>query len=304
MAKKKEYINDIDWIRVYQRVPEITGLDLTLRGKAWEGRYYINGEPHPYKQDKLKVKLYDGCVWLHEQGGPSMALPTWLTQYGGANDYKHAYEIIRGKDKPLTTRPEFVAKKEVVVYVSPDVLQGAKAYDLNKCPLFRWMCTLFPEDRVREVWDRYNVTTNSRGEAVFWYTDAEGRVCYDKIIRYLESGKRDKTYGGSRKFKTADGYTARPYFGAHLVEQGKPVNLVESEKSCLICTLYYGGVWLATGGKTNLKDVPEECVLWPDIDAIPEWQDKGSIKEWWIGEQVNETDDVADLVVRKIINNL
>ena len=300
MSKKKEYINDIDWIRVFQRVPEITGLDLTMRGKAWEGRYYINTEPHPYKADKLKIKLYNGCVWLHEQGGASMSLVTWLTLYGGAADYKHAYQIVRGKDKPLIQKPEFVAKKEQVNYVSPDVLQGAKAYDLNKCPLFRWMCTMFPEDHVREVWDRYNVTTNSRGEAVFWYTDTEGRICYDKVMRYLESGKRDKAYGGSRKFKTADGYTARPYFGAHLVEKGLPVNFVESEKSCLICCLYYGGVWLATGGKSNLKDVSEECILWPDMDAIAEWQSKGNIKEWWLGQDVGEHDDIADLIVRKL----
>lgn len=303
MAKKKEYINDIDWIRVFQRVPEITGLDLTLRGKTWEGRYYITTEPHPYKHDKLKIKLYDGCVWLHEQGGPSMSLPTWLTQHGGANDYKHAYQIIRGKDKPLIQKPEFVAKKEQVNYVSPDVLQGAKAYDLNKCPLFRWMCTLFPEDRVRDVWSRYNVTTNVRGEAVFWYTDAEGRICYDKIMRYLESGKRDKAYGGSRKYKTADGYTARPYFGAHLIKKGETINICESEKSCLIMSLAVGGTWLATGGKTNLKDVSDDCVLWPDMDAIPEWESKGSnVSEWWLGEAVEEHDDVADLIVRKIKN--
>ena len=300
MSKKKEYINDIDWIRVFQRVPEITGLDLTLRGKAWEGRYYINTEPHPYKQDKLKIKLYNGCVWLHEQGGASMSIVTWLTLYGGAADYKHAYQIIRGKDKPLIQKPEFVAKKEQVNYVSPDVLQGAKAYDLNKCPLFRWMCTIFPEDHVREVWDRYNVSTDNYGNAVFWYTDADGKICYDKRIKYLESGKRDKAYGGSRKFKTADGYTARPYFGAHLVEKGLPVNIVESEKSCLICCLYYGGVWLATGGKSNLKDVPDECVLWPDIDAISEWQGKGNVMEWWSGEAVDEHDDIADLIVKKL----
>lgn len=300
MSKKKEYINDIDWIRVFQRVPEITGLDLTLRGKAWEGRYYINTEPHPYKADKLKIKLYNGCVWLHEQGGASMSIVTWLTLYGGAADYKHAYQIIRGKDKPLIQKPEFVAKKEQVNHVSPDVIQGAKAYDLNKCPLFRWMCTIFPENHVREVWDRYNVTTDNYGNAVFWYTDADGKICYDKIIKYLESGKRDKTYGGSRKFKTADGYTARPYFGAHLVEKGLPVNIVESEKSCLICCLYYGGVWLATGGKSNLKDVSEECILWPDMDAIAEWQSKGNIKEWWLNQDVGEHDDIADLIVRKL----
>ena len=135
---------------------------------------------------------------------------------------------------------------------------------------------------------------------MFWYTDADGKICYDKRIKYLESGKRDKAYGGSRKFKTADGYTARPYFGAHLVEKGLPVNIVESEKSCLICCLYYGGVWLATGGKTNLKDVPDECVLWPDIDAISEWQGKGNVMEWWSGEAVGEHDDIADLIVKKL----
>lgn len=300
MAKKKIYMYEFDWIKVFQRVPEITGLDLTLRGKAWEGRYYINTEPHPYKQDKLKAKMYNNCVWLHEQGGHSMSLPTWLVQYGGAKDYQDAYSIICGNRKPLTQRPEFVAKKEQINYVSPDVLQGAKAYDLNKCPLFWWMCTIFPEDHVREVWDRYNVSTDNYGNAVFWYTDADGKICYDKRIKYLESGKRDKTYGGSRKFKTADGYTARPYFGAHLVEKGMPVNIVESEKSCLICCLYYGGVWLATGGKSNLKDVSEECILWPDMDAIAEWQSKGNIKEWWLGQDVGEHDDIADLIVRKL----
>ena len=300
MPKKKEYINNIDWMRVFNRVPEITGLNLTMRGMAWEGRYYITTEPHPYKSDKLKIKLFNGCVWLHEQGGASMSLPTWLIQFGGARDYKHAYQIIKGNDVPLVTRPEFIVKKEQVKYISLDVLNGAKAYDLNKCPLFRWMCTLFPESDVRRVWDMYNVSTNDKGEAVFWYTDADGRICYDKIIRYLESGKRDKSYGGSRKFKTADGYTARPYFGSHLIKKGETINIVESEKSCLIMSLAVGGIWVATGGKTNLKDVSDDCVLWPDMDAISEWSDKGIVKEWWLGENVGEHDDVADLFVRKV----
>lgn len=306
MNKKKEYINDIDWIRVFQRVPEITGLDLTLRGKAWEGRYYITTEPHPYKQDKLKIKLYDGCVWLHEQGGPSMSLPTWLTQHGGANDYKHAFEIIRGKDKPLTQRPEFVAKKEQINYVSPDVLQGAKAYDLNKCPLFRWMCTLFPEDRVRDVWNRYNVSTDNYGNAVFWYTDADGRICYDKRMKYLESGKRDKAYGGSRKFKTADGYTARPYFGAHLVKDCDVVKICESEKTAILYTLATSEVMLATGGKGNLKSIDCKTKVYPDYDAVDEWmskcEDESSLVYWWQGWDVrDEKSDVGDMIVDKIM---
>ena len=39
------------------------------------------------------------------------------------------------------------------------------------------------------------------------------------------------------------------------------------------------------------------------MDAIPEWESKGSnVSEWWLGEVVEEHDDVADLVVRKIKN--
>lgn len=67
-------------------------------------------------------------------------------------------------------------------------------------------------------------------------------------------------------------------------------------------SLAVGGTWIATGGKTNLKDVSDDCVLWPDMDAISEWQNKGNVKEWWLGEVVEEHDDVADLVVRKIKN--
>mgnify|MGYP003489020104 CR=1 FL=1 len=39
---------------------------------------------------------------------------------------------------------------------------------------------------------------------------------------------------------------------------------------------------------------------WPDMDAIAEWQSKGNIKEWWLGQDVGEHDDIADLIVRKL----
>lgn len=301
MAKKKEYINDIDWVRVFQRVPEITGLDLTLRGKAWEGRYYITTEPHPYKHDKLKIKLFDGCVWLHEQGGPSMSLPTWLTLYGGANDYKHAFEIIRGKDKPLTQRPEFVAKKEQINYVSPDVLQGAKAYDLNKCPLFRWMCTLFPEDRVKAVFDMYNVTTDSKGAAVYWYVNGDGKICHDKRCYYGEDGHRIKTLPMSRQFRIGDGYTEKPYFGSHL--KGEVKGIVEAEKTALLASLYLGGIWYATGGKGNLRDVGN-IPLYPDRDAEDSWSAKGDCVPWYQDwPECGEHSDLGDYIEWKIKNN-
>ena len=311
MSKKKEYINDIDWIRVFQRVPEITGLDLTLRGKAWEGRYYITTEPHPYKQDKLKIKLYDGCVWLHEQGGPSMSLPTWLTQHGGANDYKHAFEIIRGKDKPLTQRPEYVAKKEQINYVSPDVLRGAKAYDLNKCPLFRWFCTIFPKQKVKDAFELYSVTTDNKGLAVFWIIDKDGRILHDKRMRYCDNGHRDKTFGGTRKYKVTDGYVGRSYFGENLVSgNNENILVVESERTAIFLYLVTGKITIATGGKTNLRTKNDRFVCYPDKDAFNDWLLTGNtcipwFEGWELPDcQQPENSDILDMIEWRINNGL
>lgn len=303
-SKKAKFYADSEpnWFRVFQRIPEITGMELRLCNKKWEGRYYLNGARHPYKKDKLRIGLWNNNIWLHEQGGQSMSLSTWLVNYGGASDYKHAYSIIRGEDRPLLHLPDFIEVKKEVSYVPWSVVDVMRRIDLRKCPLFRWMCTLFPEDRVRDVWEMYNVTTDSKGLAVFWYADAEGRVCHDKRVRFMENGHRDKSFGGTREYRTAEGFTARPYFGAHLVKD-ECVNIVESEKSAILGCLSYGGVWLATGGKGNLKDVTN-AKLYPDVDAVSEWSQKGSVVEWWQGwHEVGATSDIGDYIVWNIEHN-
>ena len=47
----------IDWYRVFDRIPEIMGLELVRNGKMWEGRYYLNGDVHPYRQDTGKTEM-------------------------------------------------------------------------------------------------------------------------------------------------------------------------------------------------------------------------------------------------------
>jgi hypothetical protein len=80
------------------------------------------------------------------------------------------------------------------------------------------------------------------------------------------------------------------------------VNVVESEKSALLGALAYGGVWLATGGKGNLKDVAN-AKLYPDFDAREEWERKGSVVEWWQGwHECGATSDIGDLIEWKVLN--
>lgn len=291
-------------LRAFEQVPSIMGLDLTRkRNDMWWGGYYLTGEQHSYRRDKMKVAIYNGDIWVHEEGGVSQSLATWLVNNGRATDYREAYRILDCKGKPLDVQRFFEKRKVVASYVPRSVVDAMGQFDLRKCPLFRWMCTLFPEDRVREVWKMYNVTTDSKGLACFWYADSQGRVAYDKRVLFKEDGHRDKSFGGTREYRTSDGFTARPYLGAHLVKEGEEVNIVESEKTALACACYFGGTWLATGGKGNLKDVAN-AKLYPDYDAREEWERKGSVVEWWQGwSECGETSDIGDLIEWQIRHN-
>lgn len=294
-------------LRAFEQVPSIMGLDLTRkRNDMWWGGYYLTGEQHSYRRDKMKVAIYNGDIWVHEEGGVSQSLATWLVNNGRAADYREAYRILDCKGKPLDVQRFFEKRKVVASYVPRSVVDAMAQIDLNKCPLFRWMSTLFPEDRVREVWRMYNVTTDSQQNAVFWYADSEGRIAFDKRIAYKEDGHRDKNYFPPREYRTADGFTARPYFGAHLVKEGEDVRICESEKSCLLATLAYGGVWLATGGKGNLKDVAN-AKLYPDYDAREEWATRAKdaqVVQWWQGwSECGETSDIGDLIEWQIRHN-
>ena len=290
-------------LRAFEQVPSIMGLDLTRkRNDMWWGGYYLTSEQHSYRRDKMKVAIYNGDIWVHEEGGESQSLATWLVNNGRAADYREAYRILDCKGKPLDVQRFFEKRKVVTSYVPRSVVDAMGQFDLRKCSLFRWMCTLFPEDRVREVWEMYNVTTDSKGLACFWYADSQGRIAYDKRVAYKENGHRDKSFGGTREYRTADGFTARPYFGAHLVKEGEEVRICEAEKSALLYTLATSKVMLATGGKGNLKDVAN-AKLYPDKDAYEEWSAKGSCVPWFEGwSECGETSDIGDLIEWKVKN--
>lgn len=281
-----------------QNAPKLMGMELVRHGHGLQGGYYLNGDRHSYRKDKLKVFISRGSVWVSEEGGRCVSLPQWLIEFGGAADYKEALKMINGQPQVLEWHREFREKKQELRYVDADVLMGAKAWPLEKCSLFRWMCGMFPEERVREVWDKYNVTTDSHGNCVFWYVDQDGRILYDKRILYKADGHRDKDFFPGRQFRVADGYAGRCYFGACVPDDGKKAFIVESEKSALLASLYYGGRrFLATGGKGNLREIEPNMMLVPDMDARMEWEEKGEVWQWWEkwGIPVSEIPDHADI---------
>lgn len=293
----------MDLSAIMDNIPTIMGLELRRKNEdCWEGAYYMNRTRHAYRRNKLTVKIWKQNIWVHEQGGLSMSLVNWLKNYGGADSTSDALKIMRGNANPFYQ--EFATANKEGSYVLESIYEEYKTYPLESCNLYNWMCRLFGEAKTREAWERYNVTTNERGDTVFWYRDTEGRLLHDKIMRYSMQGKRDKFYI-SRRFKVGDGYNQNCWFGSHLIGEGDELHCVESEKSALIMSIIEPQkLWVASGGLSNIRDVDSHIWLYPDIDGIERWSaiKNAQIVEWWGGESVGGHDDIADLVIRKIKN--
>lgn len=308
MGNNDKYRFAYDPLAAFENAPKLLGMELRLCGQnKMCGGYYLNGEPHPFRREKLKVFISRGSVWVSEEGGRCVSLPQWLIEFGGAADFKDALRMIKGESQALHWSGEMRQRRTgEVKYVGKDVLEAAKRYDLTKCALFRWMCGLFPEEKVREAWERYNVTTDGKGQAVFWYVNQDGKILYDKRILYKPDGHRDKSFFPARQYRVADGYSGRCYFGASLEREGSDGRksfIVESEKSALLGYLYYGRAFLATGGKGNLREVDSNMMLMPDMDARREWEEKGEVFRWWEKwgiSDIPEKSDVGDMIEWKM----
>lgn len=281
---------------------KLMGMELTPHGRELRGGYYMNGEPHPYRKDKLKVYCKGGSVWVMEEGDRCISLPQWLIEFGGAADYRDAVKMIKGESQALHWNGEFRKRLNPEVrYVSRDILDGAKQYDLNLSPLFRYMSRLFGGEKVRKVWNAYNVTATSKGGTCFWYLNPSGKICHDKVCWYGEDGHRIKTLPMGRQYRIGDGYTENPMFGSHF--KNKPKGILESEKSALMASCYYGGVWLATGGKGNLRD-PGGIPLYADRDAEEAWSLKGDCMDWYSDwPECGEHSDLGDKIEWLVLNN-
>ena len=310
MGKEELRRGQYDPLTALHNAGRLMGMQLEQNGMyGMCGPYYLNGERHPYRKDKLKVFISRGNVFVYEEGGRGISLQQWLVEFGGAADWKEAVRMIKGESQSIVwDRGMRHALEKRTLYVERAALEGAKRYPLENCPLFRWMCGMFPEEKVREAWDLYNVTTDSHWNAVYWYVDQNGNVLYDKRIAYKEDGHRDKSFFPGRQYRVADGYNGRSYFGACVPEDGRKNFVVESEKSALLAYLYYGRRFLATGGKGNLREVSPDMLLCPDMDARMEWEEKGEVWPWWekwglpIGE-IPDHADIGDMIEYRLKNN-
>jgi len=187
---------------------------------------------------------------------------------------------------PPPRRTDWRCPEEFVEYTNK------KHFDNN---LLNWLRTHLDEVTATQAFQGYGCGTypmgrnhpDLHGATVFWQIGLDGKHRSGKVIQYdPETGKRRKDVRANwihsivTKQSMEDIGCAQVYFGTHLLNEypDKPVALVESEKTALICScLYQSHVWLATGGAQSLNVERSMCLAGRDVVIFP---DSGMFEEW------------------------
>ena len=154
-----------------------------------------------------------------------------------------------------------------------------------------WLATLpgWSWEIASDVARLYQVGTSKDGWAIFWQIDKAGKVRSGKMMAYDTDGHRIKD-GYSQdwihsKLKRSGHLEAfelvQCFYGLHLVDDTKPVAIVESEKTAIISSQYLPQFhWIASGMLQGINEYKIQAlkgmriVLFPDIGAFDLWQDK------------------------------
>lgn len=234
---------------------------------------------------------------------------------------------------PTPTPPR---QKPEPFYIPIDIVRKQRE-KAEQTTLFAYLATLFAPEQINQAFDDYLIGgskfVNSQGlRAVsFPYIDIKGFCIDAKIMQYNPtSGKRKEAepirpQGGSTmtwglfemgKSERRGDWCA---FGTHLarIYPTKPIAVVESEKTAVICSMVYPhAVWVAVGSKANLDRkrldpfIGRQITLYPDRDGAEEWRAKAKelTKEGFniaidttLDRHPGENnDDIADIVLRCI----
>ena len=219
--------------------------------------------PKDYFRDHPEA---DGKDWRETE-------PEWL---------KKALERRKQQErKPLCYLPAELVMKSV----RPDIVSSFTLFLLR----------LFDDQTVVRLVNDYRLGVTKAGDVIFFQIDEDGNCRTGKIMKYdPETGHRIKdeqtkgriTWAHSLlKYANAlprDWQLTQCLFGEHLLAEhpDKPVALVESEKTAVICAAMMPEyIWLATGGKSQFNErlnvlQGRDIVAFPDVDGFDAWTEK------------------------------
>lgn len=225
--------------------------------------------------------------------------------------------------KNMNNEKEQSVKKAISVVKEERVNRRyPKSADYAKNALFCFLVTVFGKQKVLAAFQKYGVRTSMLFRKDAKYGAVFLMRAIDLLIRQVKemaydpnTGKRIKEgqsvfkydyktnsyqidndgfrilYAGKSLMKDYDFENKLCFFGEHLLagELNKPIAIVESEKTAIICDIcMHDYIWLATGGKNGckwtteevyqvLKDANQPITLFPDLNATEDWAEKAEI---------------------------
>lgn len=182
--------------------------------------------------------------------------------------------------------------KKPVSFIDVDIFKNSLATDDTNC-LVKYLKSIFGNDITHQLISKYYIGSSSHwfGATVFWQVDTLNKVRTGKIMLYSPvTGKRVKEPYNHvnwvhRVSKLPDFNLQQCFFGEHLIKDnhGKPIALVESEKTAIIASAYLPEfIWLAAGSINNIgidKIEPlkgRQVCLFPDADSYARWSKKAN----------------------------
>ena len=213
-------------------------------------------------------------------------------------EYFHDHPGLTTPVHPYTPvhRVDKVDKRERVDTIPADIVARSirPALDSDFSTFLR---TLFDPITVASLIQEYRIGVTRDRAVIFYQIDIQGRCRTGKVMKYdPDTGHRIKdenTKGRITWVHSLLKYSSQLpqewtltqcLFGEHLLPlfPEKPVALVESEKTAIICAgLIPKFIWLATGGKSQLNArlnvlKGRSITAFPDIDGYDTWCQKAA----------------------------
>ena len=178
-------------------------------------------------------------------------------------------------------------------------------YNLNTdSDLVKSMITFFgDESKVIETLKKYYVRTENN-YMIFPYINKSNQLTYVKKMGYNGFNRTKYIY---TPYKAKTGVFKQCLFGLHLVDNSKIIHVVESEKTALICDIFYPEyTWVATGGLNMISKINdlESGVIFPDKGkSFEKWSDRVDTTRFTMNDLLENSDspegsDLADYILR------
>jgi len=268
---------------------------------------YVDNDGNPLHETVGRCDHESGCNYHYT---PRQYFKDHPEARPNTEDWRKTPEWL---DKSVHQRPPCppVHRVDKVDTISDDIVARSIRPTLDS-DFITFLRTLFDPITVSSLIQEYRIGGTREKAVIFYQIDIQGRCRTGKVMKYdPETGHRIKdenTKGRITWVHSLMKYAGQLpqewtltqcLFGEHLLPlfPEKPVALVESEKTAIICAgLIPKFIWLATGGKSQINsrlDVLKgrSVTAFPDIDGYETWNQK-------LAQLEGLSYTVADLLVK------